>query len=52
MLSVKKIKIQRPGKKSSNKSNVVIVKHMTIPVKETEELRRINKMLANAKFMD
>ena len=40
------------NKPSLNASSVVIVRHVTVPVKETPKLKKINAMLANAKLMD
>jgi hypothetical protein len=52
MSSTKRKKVLRSVKKSLNIPTIVIVKHITVPAVETEKLKKINKMLAKAKFMD
>ena len=53
-MPITKKKSSRITKKrpSLDAANVVIVRHVTIAVKETPKLKMINAMLANAQLMD
>lgn len=52
MSTTKKKNVRKPKRKPLDTSNVVIVRHVTTPIRETEKLKKINKMLENAKLMD
>jgi len=48
----KNIRTKRTAKKTSLKSsNMLIVTHTTVPVKETQKLTKINEMLRNARLL-
>lgn len=53
MPTTRKKNIRKPSKKRSLETmDVVIVRHEKVPTRETEKMKRLNKLLENAIMMD
>jgi hypothetical protein len=52
MLAKKKNTRKTKKKSSLDTSNVIIVRHVKVPARESEKLKRLNEMLKNAELMD